>query len=292
MVRKRVYLGELIQGENCAPKKDVVVIENAHEAIIAEGLFVRVQKCIEKIKRPVSNISKAKSSEEYLFSGMLVSKHNMKKMYKVHYYINDGKQLIKAYKTPKAYQKNGRAYKLIQIREETLVHCVEEVLFKYIQVLEVMERYIKSDRVQHFYYEKQRRLREEEERLEIMLKKTREYLAAAYTDMIEGVISGKDYPLYRNKFLKDEKSIQIKLAEKKKERDALKRSLSMETPYINHLKQFKEAPKLSKELVRLLIEQICVISSTNIEISFKFQDEFDELYYLYRQKAEGGILNG
>lgn len=58
MVKKRVYLGALIQGENCVEKKDIVVIKNAHEAIIAEELFVRVQKCIEK-KSPVSNISKA-----------------------------------------------------------------------------------------------------------------------------------------------------------------------------------------------------------------------------------------
>lgn len=285
MVKNRVYLGELIQGVNCVERKDVVKIENAHEAIIDMELFAKVEKNIDRIKSSVANVSRTKSSEEYLFSNMLVSKHNMKKMYQVHYYINGGEKLIKAYKTPKTYQKNGCANILIQIREETLIRCIEKVLAKYIDVLEVVERYIKSDRVQHFYYVKQRDLEEEVERLERKLKKTTEYLAAAYTDMMEGLISTKDYSLYRNQFLKDEKSLQMKLTEKRKESDILKQSLAMEMPYIRYLKQFKEAPKLSKELVQLLVEQIRVISSTDIEISFRFQDEFEALYDLYCQKA-------
>lgn len=142
ILANEVYLGKMVQGKRCGLETDIVTVENTHDAIVTEELFEKAKSRREKISfhREKTVDIRSTQGEEYLFHGMLRAANSGLTLCKTCYWKQAGQVLVKAYRSPKAYDKEGNPYKLVMIREEVLLSGVKKVLLHYLSVLEDTKR--------------------------------------------------------------------------------------------------------------------------------------------------------
>lgn len=286
-----VYIGNLIQGKNCVYGSDVVVMEQTHEAIIEPELFYAVQKNREKLTFHRNKIGIPEAGN-YLFEGFLYASNSGRPLCRTYYWKQNGTVLVKAYRSPKVLDESGKAYPLYMIREETLLSCVREVIFQYIEVLNVMEEYLKQEKVSLFYQGKLQRMAEKVEQHKRKLGRIHEILADMYADTVAGMIKPADYKVYSDKYAKDSKAAEQELAQVLKEQELLKKSLSLENPFLKILRDFGKNDAITRELLENLVDRIIVSGSKEIEIHFTFEDEFKTLYELKTEYEAGRSIYG
>lgn len=293
MTGNKVYIGNLIQGVQCVGQPDISILSQAHEAIIDKELFMAVQKrrnaiyCADLERRKQS---KSIDLETYLFRGLLITGNSGKTMYPYHYYKGNGQILVRAYVSPRCLDENGVQYKLVQIREETLLDCVSATLKQYVIILGIMEEYMSKEKAVEFHKKKLSIMETDIKYLNERLRKSEEYLADLYEDMVERRIEQKNYLMFREKYLSDAKMVQADLDRKIEEREEWKKVIDFKNPYIKYLKQFGSDRKITRNIIKLLIEKIIVMSPTKVEIKFKFIDEFKRLESHYVEVQMGGGL--
>lgn len=269
-----VYIGNLVQGKNCVCGSDVIVMEQTHEAIIEPELFYKVQKCREKLTFH-RNGKGIPEDGNYLFEGFLYESNSGRPLSRTYYWKQNGTVLVKAYRSPKVLDESGKAYPLCMIKEETLLSCVRIVILQYIEILNVMEEYLKQEKVSLFYQGKLQRMAEKVEQHKRKLGRIHELLADMYADTVEGIIKPADYKVYSDKYAKDSKVAEQELAQVLKEQELLKKSLSLENPFLKILRAFGKDDAITRELLENLVDRIAVSGSKEIEIYFTFEDEFE-----------------
>lgn len=269
-----VYLGTLKQGVRCVSGSDLIVLENAHEAIIDKALFLRVREQRERISFTRSEFSE---KEIWLFQGRLFAANSGKKLCKAVYYKEGGTVRVKAYRSPKTYDENGVAYKIVMVREETLLHCVKTILSSYINLFDGIKDFLGQKAAKKFYQEKRQKENAVIDQLNKRILRRKELLADCYTDMAEGIISVDNYKSYSRRYREEIVLSERQLMEKQEAREEFDAVLHLKHPYIVHLEQFGRDGEITRNLLIHLIDKILVLGSDEVEICFAFADEFQRL---------------
>lgn len=274
IIANEVYLGKMVQGKRCSLETDIVTVENTHDAIVTGELFEKAKIQREKIS---FHREKAVDTEQYLFNGMLKASNSGLTLCKTSYRKQAGQVLVKAYRSPKAFDKEGNPYKLIMIREEVLLSIVKKVLLQYLLVLEDTQMIFSQDAVQKSHQRKIKRMEGEEQALykEVMRKK--ELLSDSYQDMVDGILEPLDYKKIQKRYKEDIVYLEQKIQESQKGLNEYKQLVKLENPYISVLQEFGRSQKLTRDVLSLLVSEIIVISSKEVQIVFSFEDEFRNL---------------
>lgn len=275
-----VYLGKMVQGKSCITDREIVSIDNAHEPIIKKEVFDKVIKQKEKLS---FQRSPTKHDHLYLFEGLLIAANSGKRLYRTYYTKKKGNEIVKAYRSPKTYDVNGVPYKLIMIREETLIETVKKVILHYLKLLNVIESFLKQENIIQYHKQRRNRLEKEIHGKKKGLERRKEILAGAYMDMVEGLIDHDEYKKYSTKYHQDIVQIEREILEIEKKAEAYKRNIDLENPFIVWLKDFAQTETVSKELLHMLIEKIIVLDSKEIDIHFTFADEFLNLQEIVKE---------
>ncbi|MCM1212971.1 MAG: recombinase family protein [Lachnospiraceae bacterium] len=284
IIANQVYLGKMVQGKYCGLEADIVTVDNTHEAIIAEELFEKAASRREKISlhREKEVAAGWAPDEEYLFRGMLKAENSGLTLCRISYRKQSGQVLVKAYRSPKAFDQEGNPYKLIMIREEVLLSAVKIILLQYFCVLEDTRFVLSQDAMQKKYQRKIKRMEGEVQALykEIMRKK--ELLSDSYQDMADGILEPSDYQKIQRQYKEDIVQVEQKVRESEKRLAEYKRLVNLENPYISILREFGKSLKTTRDLLALLVSEITVTGSREIRIAFSFEDEFRNLCALVR----------
>lgn len=279
IIANEVYLGKMIQGKRCSREPDVVTVENTHDAIITEDLFEKVQSQREKISfhRGNGESPKVVDEEIYLFQGMLKAANSGLTLCKTCYRKQAGQVLVKAYRSPKAFDKEGNPYKLVMIREEVLLSIVKKVLFQYISVLEDTRMALSQETVQASCQRKNGRMERELQALYKEVTRKKELLSDSYQDLADGILEAQDYKRIQKQYKEDVVRLEQRIREREKEITDYRQLVKLENPYIAVLMKFGKSQEITRELLSLLVTEIVVISSREIQIVFSFEDEFRSL---------------
>ena len=279
IIANEVYLGKMIQGKRCSREPDVVTVENTHDAIITEDLFEKAQSQREKISfhREKSERQKAVEEEKYLFQGMLKAANSGLTLCKTCYRKQAGQVLVKAYRSPKAFDKEGNPYKLVMIREEVLLPIVKKVLFQYISVLEDTRMVLSQEAIQESCQSKIRRMERDLQTLYKEVTRKKELLSDSYQDLADGILEALDYKRIQKQYKEDVVRLEQRIREREKELTDYRQLVKLENPYIAVLMKFGKSQEITRELLSLLVLEIVVISSREIQIVFSFEDEFRSL---------------
>lgn len=287
IIANEVYLGRMIQGKRCSREPDVVTVENTHDAIITEDLFEKAQSQREKISfhRENDKSPKAVDEEIYLFQGMLKAANSGLTLCKTCYRKQAGQVLVKAYRSPKAFDKEGNPYKLVMIREEVLLSIVKKVLFQYISVLEDTRMVLSQEAIQESC---QRKIRSMERELQALYKEVtrkKELLSDSYQDLADGILEALDYKRIQKQYKEDVVRLEQRIREREKEITDYRQLVKLENPYIAVLIKFGKSQEITRELLSLLVSEIVVISSREIQIVFSFEDEFRSLCTVVEEES-------
>lgn len=279
IIANEVYLGRMIQGKRCSREQDVVTVENTHDAIITEDLFEKAQSQREKISFHRENDKSPKAADEeiYLFQGMLKAANSGLTLCKTCYRKQAGQVLVKAYRSPKALDKEGNPYKLVMIREEVLLSIVKKVLFQYISVLEDTRMVLSQEAIQESCQSKIRRMERDLQALYKEVTRKKELLSDSYQDLADGILEALDYKRIQKQYKEEVVCLEQKIRESEKRLTDYKQLVKLENPYIAVLMKFGKSQEITRELLSLLVSEIVVISSREIQIVFSFEDEFRSL---------------
>ncbi len=279
IIANEVYLGRMIQGKRCNREPDVVTVENTHDAIITEDLFEKVKRQKDKISFHRENGERQKAADEeiYLFQGMLKAANSGLTLCKTCYRKQAGQVLVKAYRSPKALDKEGNPYKLVMIREEVLLSIVKKVLFQYISVLEDTRMVLSRETIQASCQRKIRRMEGDLQALYKEVTRKKELLSDSYQDLADGILEPLDYKRVQKQYKEEVVRLEQKIRESAKGLTGYKQLVKLENPYIAVLMEFGKSQEITRELLSLLVSEIVVISSREIQIVFSFEDEFRSL---------------
>ena len=274
IIANEVYLGRMVQGARCSKEEDITIVEHTHEAIITPEMFEKARCQKEKIS---FHQEKREDTEEYLFKGLLKAANSGLTLCKTCYRKQRGQVLVKAYRSPKAFDSNGTPYKLIMIREEVLLSVVKKILLQYISVLEDTESRLCQDTMQKKQQQNIRCMEGEVQALKKKIARKKELLSDSYQDLADGILEPTDYKRLQKEYKEDIIRLEKESGECEKKLTEFMRLVNMENPYISVLKEFGMSQKITKDLLRMLITEIIVINSREIRIIFSFEDEFQNL---------------
>lgn len=281
IIANEVYLGKMVQGKRCSFEADIVTVENAHDAIITGDLFEKAKIQKEKIS---FHREKNVDTEQYLFKGMLKAANSGLTLCKTSYRKQAGQVLVKAYRSPKTFDKEGNPYKQIMIREEVLLSIVKKVLLQYLLVLEDTRMILSQDEIRKSRQHKIKRMEREIRTLHKEVMRKKELLSDSYQDMADGILEPIDYQKIQKKYKEDIVCLEQKIQESQKELTEYRRLVKLENPYLSVLQEFGKSQKLTRDVLSLLVSEIIVISSKEIRIIFSFEDEFRNLCALAEEK--------
>lgn len=287
ILKNSTYLGTLVQGKTSItardekkrihkPENEWVVTKNAHEPLIDEKLYHKVEKIREKIaKRSASHKHPARGYpiEENRFDSVLhcgICGRKMTRSSYVKIYANGEKARLDGY-----FCLNGGQTKVTvcpasnRISKTELVDLLLPLIRKEFEVfLENKENDMEFGKEQVL-----KAVKKETACLQKMQKKKRHLLeeeANIYMDYRLGKLSQKDYEVYKRQ--KEDKRIDLTKIEElqKKERKILEKRSEEYLLFIKAIFNLEAGSELTKELIEALILKIYVYPGKRMEVFFAF----------------------
>lgn len=126
----------------------------------------------------------------------------------------------------------------------------------------------------------QRKIRRMEGDLQALYKEVtrkKELLSDSYQDLADGILEPLDYKRVQKQYKEEVVRLEQKIRESAKGLTGYKQLVKLENPYIAVLMEFGKSQEITRELLSLLVSEIVVISSREIQIVFSFEDEFRSL---------------
>ncbi len=257
ILRNEMYLGHMIQRKSetisykldkkrSIDKENWIVVENTHEPIISVSDFNTVQKLLETRKRTTK-----RSGNITIYAGILYCADCGRAMSKSTSEISKG---IKAnyYKcgTYKSYGKDICTSHTI--REDILNEIVLETL------REEAKKTLNCQDIENLncLVEKMKNLNnlvDTHDNVETKLAKINKYLAAAYEDYVDELLTKEDYLLLKERYTKEKKELENRLIESEKLQSEKTEKLSLTNSWIKEFINYFEISEVTRELIVELI---------------------------------------
>ena len=268
------YIGYSVQGKSSSfdhkrhkqepkPKEEYIEVANAHEKAVDEELFNLA------INNKKQHARATKSGEKHIFSNLVCCANCKRSMART----NSGKNV---YLVCRTYRTFGKEY----CNERTSINYeqLEKIVLKSIQaqinliddLQEVIEKINQNKKVNN----KSSRIDKLIKNNEQQIAKEINILDESYYDWKNGDISKEQY--HRVKEEKEKKIEQLRetlyyLSEQERE---LKKGIDANNIFFTRFLKYKNIESLDRKLLLELIEKIYIYPNKEVEIKFKFQDEY------------------
>ena len=299
MLTSEIYIGNLTQlktkRENFknhkainVAREDWIRCENTHDAIITNEQFQKVQELIK------FNTKRKENGEEKIYSiynGILKCADCGKAMYKQS--DTRGNRQLSNYFCNTYLYVSKNACTSHRIKTDDLNRMVLEAIQLQVKLVIELDRSLKK-----LYLRNNRDTVESEYKnnvrvAEIKIENLDNKKIQVYEDWKFGNIEKDDYLKKSNEINEDIKLIKEKLELYTQTYRENIRMIKRNDYWINHYKRNKKIKKVTKDVLNELIDTIYVTESGNIEIVFKFKDEYKELLtYLENQGGVKECQNG
>lgn len=288
ILQDETYTGTLVQGKQGTPhykikqmeqrpESEWIRIPDAHEPLIAKQDFDLVQRI-----RNLDTRTAPKEDTVYLFSGVLICGCCGNRMTRKTNRVN-GKE-YHYYYCPTG-KKKGCANPTM-LKESTLIDCVRESLKAYIcnvASLETMLTSIDQSRInQALVKEYTDHITDNERRLAQVM----ELKARLYESLVEGILTKEEYTSYKAKYTKQTEDIKAAIAALKEKLTDVLENRSERNRWISHFTQFESLETLDRKALIHMVQSIQVISKTELNIRFTYEDEYKKAIQLVALAAQ------
>lgn len=286
MLRDEVYLGNMVRGKTKSalyigekrhrvPKDEWIVIKGTHEPIISQELYDCVQavnlqrECIHK-----ANMEKTKNQDriENLFVGKVFCGDCGITMG----YSRSSEKSFSFY-CPN-YKENG----LLGCRRKTISHAkLEKVVFEAVKVH--VESFLDSKKsIQNINSRKEYR-RQRFDITEELAEKSRlqeqyqQKINTLYIDYKNKLITIQEYFTLKEVYEKDMLECESRIKELQKMSNGLLEDFGDTLELSHEAEAFENEEKLTKDMIKCLIDRIEVFPDKAVQITFHYRDQFETI---------------
>ena len=285
ILKNEIYTGTMVQGKKTTynyklkniiqkPKNEWIYVENTHEAIISRQEFDLVQSIL------LLDTKTAPHKESvYLFSGLLICADCGNRMTRKSVTYKDKKYFY--YYCPTGKKGCTSSH---MIKENCLIDCVLESIKKHISSVISLEKLLNSIEKERMNQKIVQKYGNEITQKEQTAEELREFKSSLYENYIKGILPKQDY-----RMLKEEYTTKLETVEK--EISTLNKKLEKELwhdrkEWIEHFKKFSNITELDRNAVIQLIQSIKIFEKKQIEITFRYQSEYEETTKMFHSHKE------
>ncbi len=294
ILNDETYTGTLIQGRQgtlnykirdliTKPESEWKRTENAHEAIIRKHDFDLAQKTMRLDTRTAPGGDKV-----YIFSGILICgccgarmtrKTNRVKGREYHYYY-----------CPTTKKRGCTAPAML--KEDDLIDCVLGSLKSHVANVASLDAILATGDVKRVTEALARQYRTQLDDNQRQLECICGFKATLYENMITGNLSKDEYRQMKASYAADETRLNAAIERLGAELEGVLAGKSERIRWMEHFKRFGELATLDRRTVANLISHIRVLSKTELQVTFNYQDEYEDALALIGAPAKSDDFVG
>lgn len=298
ILSRQVYIGHMVQGkkrqsfyENRGqykkPKEDWIIVENTHKPLIDRETFDKVQE-----------LAKRKNEEYFENLGRFAHLGSTENILKGLIYCADCKRPLVRYKNVSHEKKLWYTFicpthandigscPLKNIREDALFPMLLQAIQTQIALAADMEAIVRRVNSSPKYRKQTATLQGRLDAAKRALKRCNGLYDSLYQSYVDQLMTEQEYMTLKRRY-KAEAEEAERLIEALTRRQAAEAAHTPENPFLAAFGSFRGADVLTKEIAQALIERVYVDGDSNIEIVFRYRDEYKELCtYLEGRKTD------
>lgn len=279
ILKNPVYIGTLVQGregtpnhkikqKRIKPQEEWVVVEHNHEPIVSNDMFENVQKAMKLDTRTAPD-----ENSVYLFSGLLYCGHcgyniirktvpSAKKKYI--YYVCGG-------------NKKNKGCTCKGVREEVLTQAVFVAVKNRIdEVLNIDHLLSFVDTVAFLKIRAQNLTRQLEQK-QAEQEQAQRFKKGLYEAYVEGTVTKSDYELFYSDYTNQYDTAQQQIDGIRAEIESVLVGKDENALWLENFKKHRNITALNRAIVLELIDRILIYGSDTIEITFRYQSQYDTI---------------
>lgn len=290
ILRDETYTGVLVQGKQTTynyklkypvqkPADEWSRSENAHEAIISRQDFDLVQKLAQLDTRAAPS-----GDSVYLFSGLLVCDCCGGRMT---HKVNTYKERKYVYYRCPTGKNHGCDYPAM-IREDVLAQCVLACLRAHIKsVISLGELLanISEERINRNLVEGYKAQIAE---TEVQLAQITRFKTSLYENFASGIIDKSEYKSLSRHYTTQAEQLRDAISSLQHEMEQALNNSNDRLKWVKQFREFETMSTLDRRAVVTLIQSIRVVSKEELQIHFRFQDEYEKALKMLSSCKEVG----
>lgn len=288
LLSRQVYIGHMVQGkkrqsfyENRGqykkPREEWVVVENTHEPLIDRETFDKVQELAQrKNAEYFENLGRFTHLEttENILKG-LVCCADCKRPLVRYKNVSHEKKLWYTFICPTHANDIGSC-PLKNIREDALFPMLLQAIQTQIALAADMEAIVRRVNSSPKYRKQTATLQGRLDAAKRALKRCNGLYDSLYQSYVDQLMTEQEYMTLKRRY-KAEAEEAERLIEALTRSQAAEAAHTPENPFLAAFGSFRGADVLTKEMAQALIERVYVDGDSNIEIVFRYRDEYKEL---------------
>lgn len=298
ILSRQVYIGHMVQGrkrqsfyENrgqyMKPKEEWIVVENTHEPLIDRETFDKVQE-----------ISRCKNEAYFEALGRFTHLETTENILKGLVCCADCKRPLVRYKNVSHEKKLWYTFicpthanaigscPLKNIREDALFPMLLQAIQTQIALAADMEAIVRRLNSSPKYRKQTATLQGRLDAAKRALKRCNGLYDSLYQSYVDQLMTEQEYMTLKRRY-KAEAEEAERLIETLTRQQAAEAAHTPENPFLAAFGSFRDADTLTREMAQALIQRVYVDGNSNIEIVFRYRDEYKELCtYLEGRKTD------
>jgi len=289
------YLGHLALGktrivngkQRDVPKEDWVIAENTHEPIISQADFDAVAELLQQRKERHNSQNRHEREElpDNILEGLVFCADCGRAYRRIANTMRDKVTYRLTYICLYCNQHSPK-YKHRHYKPDELYRTIYEIIQSQIDAYVETRRLIDKIRISRPVKQKQDKMDGEIRKLQQEISRLPARHMKLYDDFCDGVLSESEYKEFKARYDADEKTAAARLQELTDERSRLQPQFVDKNVCITEFERFRKEKVLTREMLTALVERIEVTGDRNVEIKFRFRDEYAPLGALLTENGE------
>lgn len=288
MLSHPVYCGHMVQGKKkqsfyegksqaFTPESEWKIVLNTHEAIIDEDTFEKVQAIAKQRKDEYhARLGKFAHLEhsENILQGLVYCPNCMRPMVR-YKNVSHGKKLWYTYICP-GHADDPKKCPFVSIREDELIEVVFTAIKTQISLATDMERITRRLNSEPAYKKNRDAARDRLDAAQRTLKRSQSLYESLYQNYVEQLMTEQEYMTLKARYKTEAKEAERMIAALEQEQQRSK-ALTPENRFLTEFHSFAGVDTLTAEMASALVERIYVNSRNDIDIHFRYRDEYEAL---------------
>ena len=124
------------------------------------------------------------------------------------------------------------------------------------------------------------------------LKKVNSRREGLFESFAEGILDEADYQYAKKSYDEEYASLEKQLSEAKSRKKELDGVLTANNEWLQAMHKVEDATELDQDLVNALVKKVLIYEDNRVEVEFKFRDQKDVLDRIFREMKKGAVQNG
>ena len=277
ILQDEIYTGTLVQGRQGTynhklrnviqkPDEEWIRVKDAHEAIIRKRDFDLVQHIMGLDTRTAPEGEKV-----YLFSGLLVCGCCGARMTRKTNTVGGKKYIY--YHCPTG-KKHGCTHP-VMLREDDLTQCVLASVQAHIKNVVSVDELLNSISEESINRELVAGCKAQIAENRAQLEQIGVFKAGLYENFVKGMLDKAEYKSLRDGYTERMEELRSAIDQLRQEMERVTDRTSERQKWAQQFREFSNMTELNRRAVVTLIQSIRIISKTEIQITFRYQMEYD-----------------